>query len=143
MKSIRRKDWLISRMALLMALSFLCIQYIAGEFLTPLLLSALLCVLFNLYQLVPGMLIIISWFYLWTLVSMPANRNRYWTSFMLACLGIAVAFPAWLYSQEAPPSLGILVWYILPATVFTGSTLVFIRWFYFVEEGDNSEISIK
>ena len=143
MKPIRSKDWMISRMALLMALSFLCIQYMAGKLLIPLLLSALLCILFNLYQLVPGMLVIISWVYLWTLVSMPANRNRYWTSFILGCLGIAVAFPAWLYSQKAPPSLGILAWYIIPATVFTGSTLVFIRWFYFVEETSDSEISAK
>lgn len=143
MKLIRHKDRIISRMALVMALSFLSIQYMAGKILIPLLLAALLSVFSNFYELIFGMLIVLSWFYLWTLVIMPTGRNRYWTGFVLGCLASAVAFPAWLYSQQTPYSIDILAWYVIPAGIFTSSTLVFIRWFYWGKETANSELSTK
>jgi len=138
MKSIWRNGRIMSRVALVMALSFLCIQYTAGKLLTTLLLSALLCLLFNPYEFIPGLLVIVSWLYVCTVVLRPDGRNRYRVGLALSCLWIAAAFPLWLYLHRFNTTQQDWIWYGLPASIFALSSLVFVYLFYFSVQAADS-----
>lgn len=144
MKLIWRNDKNISRVALLMALSFLCIQYTTGKLLMPLLLAAFIDVFAGpLKELLPCLLIILSWFYLWIIVFKPTGRNRYIVGFALGCLFVAAAFPLWLYLDRPALYDEAWAWYWVPTIIFALSSYQFIRWFFFAEHQINSEISTK
>jgi hypothetical protein len=144
MKLIWRNDTKISRAALLMALSFLCIQYTTGKLLMPLLLAAVLGVLLGpLDELLPCLLVILSWFYLWIIVFEPTGRNRYRVGFALGCLFVAAAFPLWLYLDRPALHREAWAWYWVPTIIFSFSTYQFIHWFYFATHQSNSEISTE
>lgn len=127
-----------------MVLSFLCIQYMAGKLLTPLLLAAFLDLLLGPFEeRLPCLLIILSWFYLWIIVFESAGRNRYRVGFALVCLFGAAAFPLWLYLDRSVFDREVWAWYLVPTIVFCLSSCQFIRWFYFTEYQNDPEISAR
>lgn len=135
MKLTQPDDRWLSRVVILMIISFLSIQYTdsAGKFLWPILLSALLGVIFISNELIPCLLTLIAWFYLWTLVLFPRNRNRYRVGLSIGWLWVASAFPGWLYLHRPDPSHEPWPLYVVPTSLFIFSSCLYIYWFYFTK----------
>ncbi|MVM31198.1 hypothetical protein GO755_14240 [Spirosoma sp. HMF4905] len=142
MKLTQPDDKWLSRVVIFMIISFLCIQYTdsAGKFVWPLLLSALLSVMFLSNEFIPCLLILLAWFYLWTLVLFPRDRNRFRVGFSIGWLWAASAYPGWLYLHRADPSRQPWTGYLVTASLFILSSCLYLYWFYFTKKKSDSEL---